>query len=65
MKDLEDFEEKHPLNSRLVKQDGKLIEEVYRVGGRYDAQIRGDRRTPRTPRFRTRPSRWRTLCARS
>ncbi len=40
MKDLEDFEEKHPLNSRLVKQDGKLTEEVYRVGGKYDAQIR-------------------------
>ncbi len=40
MKDLEGFEEKHPLNSRLVKQDGKLTEEVYRVGGKYDAQIR-------------------------
>ena len=40
MKDLESFEEKHPLNSRLVKQDGKLTEEVYRVGGKYDTQIR-------------------------
>jgi dipeptidyl-peptidase-3 len=40
MKDLEGFTERYPLNSRLVKQDGKLVEEVYRVGGRYDAQIR-------------------------
>jgi dipeptidyl-peptidase-3 len=34
MKDLEGFEEKHPLNSRLVKRDGQLVEEVYRIGGR-------------------------------
>ena len=40
MEDLEGFEEQYPLNSRLVKQDGKLVEEVYRVGGKYDAQIR-------------------------
>lgn len=40
MKDLEGFKEQHPLNSRLVKRDGKLVEEVYRVGGRYDKQIR-------------------------
>ena len=40
MKDLDGFEEQHGLNSRLVKQDGKLVEEVYKVGGRYDAQIR-------------------------
>jgi dipeptidyl-peptidase-3 len=40
MKDLEGFEERYPLNSRLVKRNGKLVEEVYRVGGRYDAQIR-------------------------
>ena len=40
MKDLEGFEEQHGLNSRLVKQNGKLVEEVYKVGGRYDAQIR-------------------------
>jgi dipeptidyl-peptidase-3 len=39
MHDLEGFEELHPLNSRLVKRDGRLVEEVYRVGGRYDAQI--------------------------
>ena len=39
MADLERFEEKHPLNSRLVKRDGQLVEEVYRAGGRYGAQI--------------------------
>jgi dipeptidyl-peptidase-3 len=39
MADLERFEETHPLNSRLVKRDGQLVEEVYRVGGRYGAQI--------------------------
>jgi dipeptidyl-peptidase-3 len=40
MKDIAEFEEQYPLNSRLVKQNGKLVEEVYRVGGKYDAQIR-------------------------
>src|SRR5688572_7208438 len=40
MKDLEGFTERYPLNSRLVKKGGKLVEEVYRVGGRYDAEIR-------------------------
>jgi dipeptidyl-peptidase-3 len=40
MKDLEGFDEQHGLNSRLVKKDGKLVEEVYKVGGHYDAQIR-------------------------
>jgi dipeptidyl-peptidase-3 len=40
MKDLERFEEKYPLNSRLTKRDGKLVEEVYRVGGRYDKESR-------------------------
>jgi len=40
MKDLDGFDERYPLNSRLVKKDGKLVEEVYRVGGLYDAQIR-------------------------
>jgi dipeptidyl-peptidase-3 len=40
MKDLDSFEEDHALNSRLVKRDGQLVEEVYRVGGMYDAQIR-------------------------
>ena len=36
---LETFEERYPLNSRLVKRDGTLVEEVYRVGGRYGVQI--------------------------
>jgi len=40
MADLEGFTERHPLNSRIVKRDGRLVEEVYRVGGRYDRQIR-------------------------
>jgi dipeptidyl-peptidase-3 len=40
MTDLEGFTERHPLNSRLVKRDGALVEEVYRVGGRYDTYIR-------------------------
>jgi dipeptidyl-peptidase-3 len=39
MKDLEGFKEKYPLNSRLVKANGKIVEEVYRIGGRYDKQI--------------------------
>jgi dipeptidyl-peptidase III len=40
MADLEGFTEKNQLNARLAKRDGKLIEEVYRVGGLYDVQIR-------------------------
>ena len=39
MSDLGGFEERHPLNSRLVKRDGRLVEEVYRIGGRYGTQI--------------------------
>lgn len=40
LQDLEGFTERHPLNSRLVKTpDGKLVEEVYRVGGRYGEWI--------------------------
>jgi dipeptidyl-peptidase-3 len=39
MKDLEGYHEAHPLNSRLVKKDGAMVEEVYRVGGRYGSQI--------------------------
>ncbi len=37
--DLEGFVERYPLNSRLVKRDGQLVEEVYRIGGRYDAEL--------------------------
>ena len=40
MKDLQGFRERHPLNSRLVKANGTISEEVYRAGGRYDRQIR-------------------------
>jgi dipeptidyl-peptidase III len=40
MKDLAGFDEKYELNSRVVKKDGKVVEEVYRVGGKYDPQIR-------------------------
>lgn len=39
MNDLAHVEERHPLNSRLVKQHGRLVEEVYKIGGRYDRQI--------------------------
>jgi dipeptidyl-peptidase-3 len=39
MQDLRGFVEDHPLNSRLVKQDGRLVEEVYRIGGRYSRHI--------------------------
>jgi dipeptidyl-peptidase-3 len=39
MRDLEGFTERYPVNSRLVGRDGRLVEEVYRVGGRYSAQI--------------------------
>ena len=40
MPDLDGFDEKYALNSRLVRRDGALVEEVYRAGGRYDAYIR-------------------------
>ena len=39
MADLEAFEEEYPLTSRLVKVDGRLVEEVYKVGGRYSDEI--------------------------
>jgi dipeptidyl-peptidase-3 len=39
MADLSDFEERHGLNSRLVKRDGRLVEQVYRVGGYYGDRI--------------------------
>ncbi len=39
MGDLAAFEERHPLNSRLVKRGDRLIEEVYRASGRYGRQI--------------------------
>jgi dipeptidyl-peptidase-3 len=39
MRDLEGFDERYPLNSRLERRDGGLSEEVYRVNGRYGAEI--------------------------
>jgi dipeptidyl-peptidase-3 len=39
MTDLEGFEERYGLNSRLVKREGRLFEEVYRIGGRYGTAI--------------------------
>ena len=39
MHDLGDFLERYPLNSRLVDTGEQFVEEVYRVGGRYGAQI--------------------------
>jgi dipeptidyl-peptidase-3 len=39
MADLKGFTEKYGLNSRLVKSNGKLDEEVYRVDGRYGKYI--------------------------
>jgi dipeptidyl-peptidase III len=40
MQDLEGFAERYQLNSRLVRSNGHLVEEVYRLGGKYDVQIR-------------------------
>jgi dipeptidyl-peptidase III len=37
---LENFTECYGLNSRLIAGSGSLVEEVYRVGGRYDREIR-------------------------
>jgi dipeptidyl-peptidase-3 len=37
--DLKGFTEKNGLNSRLVKHNGKLVEEVYKVGGKYGTYI--------------------------
>ena len=37
--DLDGFEEQYPLTSRLVKVDGRLVEEVYKIGGKYSEQI--------------------------
>ena len=39
MADLATFTERYGLNSRLVKRDGALVEEVYRVGGQYGDRI--------------------------
>jgi dipeptidyl-peptidase-3 len=39
MADLKGFQETYGLNSRLVKEKGTLVEEVYRLDGRYGTQI--------------------------
>jgi dipeptidyl-peptidase-3 len=39
MKDLTGFAERYGLNSRVVKTEGGLVEEVYRVGGKYSKEI--------------------------
>ena len=39
MADLEGFTEQYALNSRLVKRDGRLVEEVYKIDGKYGQQI--------------------------
>ena len=38
-KDLAGFREQFPLNSRLVKRNGRVVEEAYRADGRYGRQI--------------------------
>ena len=42
MEDLENFDERYSLNSRLVKRNGQLEEEVYRINdnGRYSESLR-------------------------
>jgi dipeptidyl-peptidase-3 len=41
MEDLQGFKERYGLNSQLVKfPDGRIVESVYKVGGRYDELIR-------------------------
>jgi dipeptidyl-peptidase-3 len=39
MADLKGFTEKNGLNSRLAKTNGRLVEEVYKIDGRYAKQI--------------------------
>jgi dipeptidyl-peptidase-3 len=39
MADLATFNERHPLNSRVVRRETGIVEEVYRVGELYDAEI--------------------------
>src|SRR6266550_2728338 len=41
MNDVKSFTEKYGLNARLVKANGKLTEEVYKIDGRYSKQISG------------------------
>ena len=48
MADLKGFTEKYGLNSRLVKQDGKLVEEVYAIDGTVRQLHHRDRQAPRS-----------------
>jgi len=34
LSDLDGFDEKHPLNSRIFKENGKVVEQVYRTGNK-------------------------------
>jgi dipeptidyl-peptidase-3 len=38
MADLEGFDERYALNSKLVKEDGRLVEEIYRTGAGNEAE---------------------------
>jgi dipeptidyl-peptidase-3 len=40
-KDLAGLHERYPLNSRIVRRDGKVVEEVYNATGRYGKSITG------------------------
>jgi dipeptidyl-peptidase III len=40
MAELDGMVERYPLNSRVVKVDGAVVEQVYRLGGMYDAELR-------------------------
>jgi dipeptidyl-peptidase III len=40
LSDLDNFTERHGLNSRLLRHGDRLLEEVYRVDGLYDREIR-------------------------
>jgi dipeptidyl-peptidase-3 len=39
MADLDGFVERHPINSRLARRDGRVVEQVYRVGGLYGKEL--------------------------
>jgi dipeptidyl-peptidase-3 len=39
MADMDSFFEQHALNSRVVKRQGRIVEEVYRIGGLYGAEL--------------------------
>jgi dipeptidyl-peptidase III len=40
MNDLGSWKDHYDLNSRLIRRNGAIEEEVYRIGGRYDPQLR-------------------------